>query len=505
MIGMRRLVWRLSLSALAFAVAGLCAPATPAFAQNQAVLILDHSNGMTAKIEGTAKVTAMRNTLGPLLHEQAGKLDLGVVAFGAQKAKSCEAIETLKAVAPIDPAKDAKTIDSANPKGSSPIAASLKAANGLFKTQTGGRALILVTGSADDCGADICAVAKDIKAQTPLTVIHIVAFGEEIDEKMEALSCAAEETSGVFTTAQSAEELDGALRKAFDLAAAGMSEDKEGQPVPAFQPLIGGVGAPGGQPATSNEPGTLILSAILAKDTPPLNSGLTWRIYDGRVLDDGSYRLLHRLQEPRPALKLTPGDYLVNAAYGRANLTKRLTVWPDKQLDDIFNLNAGGLRLYATLAGQPLFNEQSLVFDVFSEETDQFGNRRKVIAGAKAGVVMRLNGGAYRIESTYGDANAIMEADVTVEPGKLTEATIDHQAGKVTFRLVEKQGGEALADTIWQIFSDGQLVKRSGGAFPSHVLAAGSYEVRVEHSGQEFAAKFSVGAGDKKQVEVVMP
>lgn len=494
------------MAALALAAAAICMAARPAIAQNQAVLVLDHSSGMTAKIEDTPKIAAMRGLIGPILKEQAGKLDLGAVAFGGHKAKSCDAIDTLKAVGPIDPAKDAKAIEGAAPKGSSPVAASLKTANGLFKDQTGGRALILVTGSADDCGADICTAAKEIKAGSPLSVIHVVAFSEEIDANIEALACAAEETGGVFATAQGKEELDGALRKAFDLAAAGMSEDKEGQPVPVFQPVIGGVGAPGGEQPASNEPGTLALGAILAKDTPPLNDGLTWRIYDGRILDDGNYRLLHRLDEPRPTLTLPPGDYLVNVSYGRANLTKRLTVWPEKKQDDIFNLNAGGLRLYATLAGQPLLNEQSLVFNVYSEDTDQFGNRRRVIAGAKSGLVIRLNSGAYRIESAYGDANAIMEADVTIEPGKLAEATIDHQAGKVTFRLVEKQGGEALADTIWQIFSlDGQLVKRSGGAFPSHVLAAGDYQVRVEHSGQEFAARFSVAVGDKKQVEVVMP
>ena len=181
-------------------------------------------------------------------------------------------------------------------------------------------------------------------------------------------------------------------------------------------------------------------------------------------------------------------------------------MWPDKRLEDVFNLNAGGLRLYATLAKQPLLSEQSLTFDVYSEESDQFGNRRKVIAGAKSGVVMRLNGGTYRIESTYGDSNAVIEADVTVEPGKLTEATIDHQAGKVTFRLVQKAGGEALADTIWNIFSgDGQLVKKSGGAFPSHVLAAGNYEVRVEHRRRRSRPNSPSPPGDKKQVEVVMP
>lgn len=478
-----------------------------AMAQNQAVFILDHSNGMSARIDDVPKITVLRNAIGPLLHEQAGKLDLGVVAFGAAKGKGCDAVETLKSMGGINAAADAKTIDAASPKGSAPVAASLTAAAKLFKTQSSGaQTTILVTGTADQCEADPCAIAGEIKAQSPKAIMHVIAFASEIDEKLEALSCVAEQTGGVFMTAQTAEELDGSVRKAFELAALGMSEDAEGRQIPAFPPLIGGVGAPGGEPATSDEPGTLVLSALLAKDTPALNNGLIWRIYDGRVRDDGSYRMLHRLREARPTIKLAPGDYLVNVAYGRANLTKRLTVWPEKRLEDVFNLNAGGLRLYATLAGQPLLNDQTLSFNVYSEETDQYGNRRRVIADAKPGVVLRLNSGAYRIESAYGDANAIMEADVSIEPGKLTEATIDHQAGKVTFRLVEKPGGEALADTIWQIYgSDGQLVKRSGGAFPSHVLAAGAYEVRVEHTGQEFAAKFSVAPGDKKQVEVVKP
>jgi hypothetical protein len=63
-----------------------------------------------------------------------------------------------------------------------------------------------------------------------------------------------------------------------------------------------------------------------------------------------------------------------------------------------------------------------------------------------------------------------------------------------------------MADTVWNIYSsDGQLVKRSGGAFPSHVLAAGTYQLKVEHGGKEIAGTFAVEPGDKKLVEVVMP
>jgi von Willebrand factor type A domain len=479
---------------------------TPASAQNETVLILSHANSMWSKMGGSQKIKLVRGALAPLLRAQEGKIDLGIVTFGANKPKSCDAVDTIKPIGPVEAAADIKTVEQANPKGSASVAASLTAAAKLFKTQTGAQTIILMSDSMDECKADPCALAAELKEKSPRTIIHFIALGEKSEETLGELACIPEQTGGIFVSAETEDELNDALKKTFQLAALGVSEDPDGTALPAIAPP--GAAGPGGpaEKPTSTEPGTLALSAILAKDSQPLTGGLIWRIYDGRVHDDGSYRLLQTLREPRLTTTLPGGEYLVNAAYGRANVTKRLTVWPDKRLDDVFNLNAGGLRLYATLAKQPLLSEQSLTFDVYSEESDQFGNRRKVIAGAKSGVVMRLNGGTYRVESTYGDSNAVIEAEVTVEPGKLTEATIDHQAGKVTFRLVQKPGGEALADTIWNIFSgDGQLVKKSGGAFPSHVLAAGSYEVRVQHAQKEFAASFTVAAGDKKQVEVVMP
>jgi hypothetical protein len=491
---------------LAASLGVCCLPSGAAIAQNEAVLILDNSGSMWGRMDGTPKISVVRDAVGSLLKEKAGKLDLGILAYGTQKSKDCSSTETLKPIGAIDPAADAKTVDGANPKGSAPVAASLTAASQLFQTKTGVRSIILLSDSTDDCKADPCAVAEQLKAQSPLTVIHVIGFDEKSEDELQELACISEQTSGVFQTAQTPGELNEALRKAIELAELGMTENAEGRQIPILALPQAGFGPGGENSFTSNEPGTLVLSAMLAEGGQPLNGGLVWRVFDGQVLQDGSYKLLHRFPQAQTSVKLPPGDYLVNAAYGRANLTKRLTVWPGMRQEDVFNLNAGGLRLYATLAKQPLLSEQTLSFDVFSEESDQFGNRRRVVAGAKSGVVLRLNSGNYRVESTYGDANAILQVDVTVEPGKLTEATLDHQAGKVSFRLVEKAGGEALADTIWQIFSnDGQLVKRSGGAFPSHVLAAGSYEVRVEHGAQEYAAKFAVDPGEKKRVEVVKP
>jgi hypothetical protein len=113
-------------------------------------------------------------------------------------------------------------------------------------------------------------------------------------------------------------------------------------------------------------------------------------------------------------------------------------------------------------------------------ERDQSDNRTKVLNHAKPNIIIRLNAGIYRIVSTYGDANAQVESDVTVEAGKLTEATISHSAARVTFKLVTRAGGEALPDTQWTVQTpDGQLVKQSVGALPSHILAPGHISSQV--------------------------
>ena len=44
----------------------------------------------------------------------------------------------------------------------------------------------------------------------------------------------------------------------------------------------------------------------------------------------------------------------------------------------------------------------------------------RIVDGVKQGVILRLNSGIYHVVSTYGDANAHVRTDVTVEAGKLT-------------------------------------------------------------------------------------
>ena len=258
-------------------------------------------------------------------------------------------------------------------------------------------------------------------------------------------------------------------------------------------------------PPTSGPPAPVTFTAYLSEGSAPVMSDVVWRIFEGRAGGDGKYKLLNTLREARPTVTLKPGEYLVNAAYGRANLTRKIGVWPEKAAHEDFIVNAGGLRLTAMLAHTPATQENILKFELFSDAQDQAGNRQKIPADIRLGVVLRLNSGVYHLVSTYGDANSVISTDIVIEPGKITEASIDHDAGKVTFKLVQRSGGEAHADTRWTIYNtNGDVINESAGAFPAHILAAGDYRVAAQHGDRQYAGAFTVAAGDNKLVEVLM-
>jgi hypothetical protein len=248
------------------------------------------------------------------------------------------------------------------------------------------------------------------------------------------------------------------------------------------------------------------VSAYLTETSAVIAQGLVWRVFRDNAGPGGKAALVSTAREASPTLRLEPGTYYINVAYGRANLTRKIAVTAEQALEERFILNAGGLRLVPVLASGEAANSKLVSFDVESDERDEYGQRTKIVSAVKAGVVLRLNAGLYSIVSTYGDANAVARADVTVEAGKLSEVTLAHQAATVSFKLVTRGGGEAIAETQWSVLNaQGDSVKESSGALPTHFLAPGSYAVRARHAGRVYKQDFSVKAGDNALVEVIMP
>src|SRR5262245_10138309 len=76
----------------------LVATSVSSRAQNSAVLVLDHSSTMWNQMSGAAKIVVARDMVKTLIEEYEGKLNLGLMTFGAKKSNACDDIDALKPI-----------------------------------------------------------------------------------------------------------------------------------------------------------------------------------------------------------------------------------------------------------------------------------------------------------------------------------------------------------------------------------------------------------------------
>jgi Mg-chelatase subunit ChlD len=514
-------------------------------AKPNVMLILDSSRSMWGQIDGVNKVVSARNAVSAIVKETEGRLNFGLVSYGHRRSSGCDDIQLMLKLDRHKASSIIETVNAIKPKGSTPIAASLIKAAEVSGYKKQPVSLILIADGLDNCNADPCETANELKKNGKDLTIHAIAFDAKKKEQLTALRCMADNTGGTFSSATNEDELSESVRTAFNAAMTPpmpkiSAKAPQPQPVaapatsqspivaqqsamPKSDPLPTGSiekaaetsqqqaaekDAPQRQaPANPAESVPVTLSARTVEGGAIIKSGLVWWIYKNARKKDGKYQLVDTFREATPTAALPPGSYRIAAAYGKVNLIKDIDVEQGRALQEIFILNAGGLRLNAVMLDGTTIPPNSVRYDLFADEseTDQFGNRKLVLRDAKPGVVIRLNAGAYHVVSTYGDANAVVRTDITVEPGKLTDATINHTAAKVTLKLVNQPGGEALADTHWNILTPGgDIVKESAGALPSHIVAAGDYTVLARHGGKNYTREFTVEPGESKQIEVVI-
>ncbi|WP_331374126.1 hypothetical protein [Sinorhizobium chiapasense] len=267
----------------------------------------------------------------------------------------------------------------------------------------------------------------------------------------------------------------------------------------SFNPLIS-------DPTQGGEVKDVKLEALLTAKGEPVESGLTWRVFSPIPGSDGKLPLLATSEGGSTAFTLVPGEYFVNVAFGRAGATRKIRVPEQGNLDkQVLVLDAGGVKLNAVSGSDVRIPPNELSFSIFSSDVKEDGERALIIADVKPNTVIRLNAGTYHVVSDYGSVNAVIRADIQVEGGKLTEATIQHRAAKLTLKLVSEAGGEAIADTAWSILtSSGDVVSESVGAFPTLVLAEGGYTAVARNKDKIYQRDFAVKAGVNTDVEVLL-
>jgi hypothetical protein len=254
--------------------------------------------------------------------------------------------------------------------------------------------------------------------------------------------------------------------------------------------------------AVTSTPQTVHLSARITEDGGAIPEGLVWRIFDTRTDSSGQLAMVAKSEDANADLQLPPGDYVIHVSYGRAQASDNLTVAPGDNSKTII-LDAGAIRLNAAVTGDVSVPVSLVHFDIFSAGASE-ADRAMVAENISANDIVTLNAGTYHVVSYFGDVNAVVRADLRVEPGQLTDATLYHRASQVSFKLISEPNGEAIADVDWTVkSSDGETVFTNIGAFPATVLVEGDYMVLAKRGDAVFNREFEVMPGQAREIEVM--
>jgi hypothetical protein len=246
----------------------------------------------------------------------------------------------------------------------------------------------------------------------------------------------------------------------------------------------------------------LAVSARFGRDLPPITGGLHWRIYPAR-LEQGALRPVKEDRNASPTFALPAGSYVVHVGFGLASATKAVQLRAGEPLREVFEINAGGLRIEGKV-GDARIPAGQISFDLFKGSQFEPGDKRPIVQAAQTGDVILLPEGTYHIVSNYGDGNSVVRSDIRVQISKLTDATVTHRAAIMTLKLVNDYGGEARANTQWTVLTPGgDVIKESSGAFPRVILAEGEYRAIARNDGRMYERAFRVFTGVDVEVEVL--
>jgi len=210
---MPRITSTLAAALLTCAISAHAQPAAPQ-GPGQSMLVLDASGSMWGQIGGKPKIEIAREAVASMLKSWPTSQQLGLMAYGHRSKGNCADIEMLKAPGSVDKTSFQQSVNALQPKGMTPISASVRMAAEQLKFSERKATVILVSDGEETCHADPCALGKELEKLGVDFTAHVVGFDIEKNPKAKAeLQCLASSTGGRYLDAKDAGELNKALRE----------------------------------------------------------------------------------------------------------------------------------------------------------------------------------------------------------------------------------------------------------------------------------------------------
>lgn len=201
--------------------------APAAVAPRRVLLMLDASGSMAAREGGATKLAAAQDALLAYARKIEGDAQVALRVYGhrgsnreADKAVSCRATELVQPFATRDATAFETAVRSFQPRGFTPIAASLQAAAQDFArggASDAGNVVYLVSDGIETCGGDPAAAARALHASDIRVVVNVIGF--DVDAQAERqLRTVADAGGGEYVAARNAADLQQVFNHRFGAA-----------------------------------------------------------------------------------------------------------------------------------------------------------------------------------------------------------------------------------------------------------------------------------------------
>jgi Ca-activated chloride channel family protein len=439
---------------------------------DRAIIVLDASGSMWGQIDGEAKITIARETLGSVLKSIPPELELGLIAYGHRDKGSCSDIELV--VPPATGTGDAiaAAANRISPKGKTPLSDSVRIAAEELRYTEDKATVILVTDGLETCDADPCALANELEASGVDFTAHVVGFGLSSEEGRQ-VACLAENTGGKYISAGNAEALGAALTETVVATPAPPAEE----PRPEYNLAVTARPAAGAEPFSWDDS----IRYDIHQATP-----------DG--YDETAVTIDYGAEGSLKRFALPSGDYVVVASkdLARASAPVSLTEASQAKVDVV--MEAGFIEARAMATENEPSTDGNVRWDITDStgETDtNYGPTRRLLVDA----------GEATVTGSLG--NATTTVPVTVAAGETVAVDVVLGAGKLV--LKGKRSEEATdydAAIRWDVTgASGETATTYGGEV-SFDLASGDYTVKASLGEASVEVPVSVPAG--KTVEKVV-
>jgi len=185
---------------------------------DDAMLVFDASGSMAATDfpDGApSRMDRVRQALVKVLPAAARARRLGLIVYGpGANFDTCRNVSLRLAPSPDAGERIMAMVDALRPQGRTALTSSVQQAARLLHHGDKPAVIVALTDGQDTCGGDPCGLARELKSANPAVTVHVIGYrlkpmtgvARPFTER-----CLADETGGIFATAETTEQLASAL------------------------------------------------------------------------------------------------------------------------------------------------------------------------------------------------------------------------------------------------------------------------------------------------------